>query len=292
MSVLSTLLQQVQVVVADSSLSATLHPIRELASSVLPVQDKVAIEQRDRYLAAGARLFLTNTFDAGRLHLEHIGMAHAVKTINRQAVVRTKQLFADTAGETAIAGSIGLLPNHVSHAEQVNTVAEQVEALAHGGADLLWAESISSLAQIDALLAGCELGAPHLELVVTLAFRPNQTDPFQMTPATAAKRLAQQSQVCAMGVDTNSGDWRLEHSLAALKMVTNNKLLAAKTDSDTLVVNTHTVPNTLRQLTQMARTVVQLGARIFALDRRATVEQLRAVNETFNSQSSARLLDV
>ena len=186
MSVLSTLLQQVEVVIADSSLCAALHPLRELAAPVPPLHNHATIEKRDQYLAAGARLFLTNTFDAGRLHLEHIGMARAASRINEQAVVQTKRLLADVASETLVAGSIGLLPNHASHAEHVNAIAEQVEALANGGADLLWAESLSSLSQIDALLAGCQLGAPQLDLVVTLAFRPDHNvHPFKMTPTTA-----------------------------------------------------------------------------------------------------------
>ncbi|MGB1250698.1 MAG: homocysteine S-methyltransferase family protein [Candidatus Promineifilaceae bacterium] len=292
MAVLRTLLQRTQVVVADSSLCAMLHALHNLASPNFPFHTHTHIEQRDRYLAAGARLFLTNTFDAGRLHLENIGLSHAVEEVNKRAVAATKRLFADVEDITAIAGGIGLMSNHVSYAEQVNAVAEQVSALAAGGVDLLWAESISSIAQIDALTAGCALGAPQLDLVVTLAFRPNHGDPFKMTPAIAGRRLSEESQIAAIGVDTTNGDWRLEQSLAALKLAARGKVLATKADSDTLTVNTHQEPNALLQMTQMARTVTQLGSRIFALDRRATVEQLRAVSETIRSQSAQRLNDM
>ena len=291
MAVLSTLLQQAEVVVADSSLCATLHVLHNLASMDFSRNSKIDLERRDQYLAAGARLFLTNTFDSGRLHLQNIGLSHTVHSINRRAVAATKQLFADVEPYVAVAGGIGFISEHVPHAEQVNAIAEQVSALAEGGADLLWAESLSSIDQIDALLAGCALGAPDLDLVATLAFRPNHTDPFKMTPASAAKRLVQANQIAALGVDTTNGDWRLEQSLAAVKLATFGKVLVAKADSDTLTVNTHLEPNALLQLTQMARTVVQLGTRIFALDRRATVEQLRAVSDTLNAQSS-RLANV
>lgn len=286
MAAVQKLLQQAKVVVADSSLSAAMHPLRPRYAHLAPLQ---AIEKRDELLAAGARLFLTNTADAARPQLRHLDLERATGAINARAARRMKALLADVSDETAVAGVLSVLPHYISHAEQINYIAEQVEALAQGGVDLLWAESYSSLNEIEALLSGCALAAPHLEIILTLGFRPNSANPFQLTPTLAAQRLVGEPHIIAIGVDTAGGDWRLEQSLAALKSVADEHLLAVKADADTLVVNAYTATNAVRQLTQMARTVAQLGARFFALDRMATVEQLRAVNETLNAQPAKRL---
>lgn len=288
MVVVDTLLSASNLVLADSHLSTQLHSISDLSTRrtklytsggrSLPYQ-----ALRDQLLSAGVRLFLTNTFDAGRFQLQQIDLAAQTTLVNRQAAKQLRSVFATVDEPIAIAGSVSLAPPTVSYADQVAAVAEQAEALSQGGVDVLWAESLTAMSEIDALLAGCQLGAPQLRLIVTLGFRPNFTNPFKMTPKLAAQRLAQSSQVLAIGADTSCGDWRIEQSLAMLKTANPNKILAAKLDSDALAIDMSLEQDAVTRTARMARTVTQLGTRILALDHKASPARFRAVREAASS---------
>ena len=100
----------------------------------------------EAYLDAGAEVIETNTFGANRLKLERCDLGACVREIN----VRGAALARDCAGSRAwVAGAMGPLgrlpEEEPTPAEIAAVYAEQAQALAEGGADLLILETFFDL---------------------------------------------------------------------------------------------------------------------------------------------------
>lgn len=112
---------------------------------------------------AGSDLFLTNTFggNASRLKLHHA--QHRVFELNKLSAELGREI-ADTAGRPVIvAGSVGptgeiFAPmGTLTHEIAVEMFHEQAEGLKAGGADVLWAETISAPEEYKAAAEGARL---------------------------------------------------------------------------------------------------------------------------------------
>lgn len=124
-----------------------------------------------RFVDAGSDLVLTNTFGGNARRLALHGAAHRVGELNRAAVELARSAVGDGI---VVAGSVGptgdlLAPlGSLSHDAAVNVFAEQIEALAGAGADVIWIETLSSLEELAASVdaaSGC-----GLPVVATLSF--------------------------------------------------------------------------------------------------------------------------
>lgn len=109
------------------------------------------------YVDAGAEVVETNTFGASRTKLEGHGLAARVREINAAGA----KLAREAAGERAlVAGAIGplalvLAPVGRLHADEARALfAEQALALAEGGVDAIFLETMPDLAQMEAAVAG------------------------------------------------------------------------------------------------------------------------------------------
>lgn len=115
------------------------------------------------YLAAGANIIETNTFNAQQISLEDYQMQHLATEINAAAATVAQQAITEFAAETGIdkktlfvAGAIGPMnktlslspdvndPGYraVSFDEVMNAYYEQIKALAENGVDILLIETI------------------------------------------------------------------------------------------------------------------------------------------------------
>lgn len=114
-----------------------------------------------KYLAAGADIIETNTFNATAISLEDYNMAHLAKEINCEAARIAKRAAADFTKQNPdkprfVAGSIGPTNKTASMSPKVENpiyravtfddlyaaYKEQIEGLADGGVDLLLIETI------------------------------------------------------------------------------------------------------------------------------------------------------
>ncbi|MFV0473729.1 MAG: betaine--homocysteine S-methyltransferase [Pikeienuella sp.] len=119
------------------------------------------------FIDAGSDLILTNSFGGTRARLKLHQAQDRAQELNRIAAELARQC-ADKAGRPVIvAGSIGptgelLEPvGALTHAEAVEMFEEQARGLLDGGADVLWAETISSEEEMRAASeAAANLGAP------------------------------------------------------------------------------------------------------------------------------------
>ena len=128
----------------------------------------------DGFVAAGADLILTNSFGGSAFRLKLHAAEDRVFEINR-AAAQIARAAADAAGRTVVvAGSVGptgeiLAPvGNLAEAEAVAAFEAQIEGLMAGGADVIWAETISAEAEIRAASqAAANRGAPFC---ATLSF--------------------------------------------------------------------------------------------------------------------------
>lgn len=142
------------------------------------------------FVAAGADIVLTNSFGGTRHRLKLHDAAGRVAEING-AAARLSRTVADEADRMVlVAGSMGptgelfepLGP--VTMAEGTEAFSEQALALAQGGADLIWIETMSSGEELTAAVAGA--GRTGLPIVCTLSFDTNGRTMMGVTPAQVA----------------------------------------------------------------------------------------------------------
>ncbi|MEV4537647.1 methionine synthase [Asanoa sp. NPDC049518] len=134
-----------------------------------------------QYLAAGADITTTNTFTATSVGQADYGLEAHVREMNL-AGARLARQAADEIGGRFVAGSVGPLNVTLSLSPKVDdpayravtfdqvkaSYAEQIEALAEGGVDLLLIETIFDTLNAKAALAAAREVAPDLPLWISL----------------------------------------------------------------------------------------------------------------------------
>ena len=154
------------------------------------------IEQlHQSFVDAGSDIFLTNSFGGTRYRLKLHDAQDRVYEINREAA-RIARRVADKAekapGRTiVVAGSMGptgelyepLGP--LTIADGADAFAEQARALADGGVDVLWIETMSSREEVAAAVKGAAVTG--LPFVTTCSFDTNGRTMMGLTPAEFAR---------------------------------------------------------------------------------------------------------
>jgi len=143
------------------------------------------------FIDAGADIVLTNTFGGTRYRLKLHQAEDRVEELNG-AAARIARHEADAAGRPVIvAGSMGPTGElfhplgALSVEEGRAAFAAQAKALARGGVDVLWVETVSSREEIEAALAGAaEAGLP---VVCTASFDTQGRTMMGITPAQLAE---------------------------------------------------------------------------------------------------------
>jgi 5-methyltetrahydrofolate--homocysteine methyltransferase len=160
------------------------------------------------YAAAGAAVLTTNTFGGTRPRLDAAGLGDRVAELNA-AGARVARAVADEFG-VLVAGDVGptgelIEPLGTLSPEAARAAfAEQVEALAAGGIDLILAETLSDLAEAEAAVLGARDAAPELEIVVTLSFDTNRHTMMGVSPARAVEEMGRLG-VTAVGANCGRG---------------------------------------------------------------------------------------
>ena len=151
--------------------------------------DRIAALHRG-FIEAGADIVLTNSFGGTRYRLKLHHADDRVHELNA-AAARIARSEADASGrEVVVAGSIGptgeiLEPlGPLSVADARAAFAEQAAALAAGGADVLWIETMSSKEEVEAAIAGAR--STGLPVVSTLSFDTNGRTMMSLTPSELA----------------------------------------------------------------------------------------------------------
>jgi len=126
----------------------------------------------EAYVAAGSDIILTNTFGGSRLKLAKVGLDEQLVEINRTGAQISKQAAGDRALVFASVGPTGefVVPlGTISEEEMVACFAEQIKALAEGGADGIVVETMADLGEAKAALRAAKDNT-DLPVVVSLAY--------------------------------------------------------------------------------------------------------------------------
>lgn len=176
------------------------------------------------FVRAGSDLILTNSFGGNRHRLKLHDLQGRVGELN-EAAARIARGIADAADRPVlVAGSIGptgeiLEPvGTLARAAAVEAFAEQAQALARGGADLLWIETMSAAEELDAAIEGAS--RTGLPIVATMSFDTQGRTMMGLTPEAAlghAQGLA--SPPVGFGANCGIGPAQLLDSLLRMHRV-------------------------------------------------------------------------
>lgn len=185
-----------------------------------------------RFVDAGADLILTNTFGGTRYRLKLHSAENRVREINRAAAQLARSVADASGREVLVAGSIGptgeiLEPlGPLSIADARAAFAEQAAALAEGGADVMWIETMSSREEVEAAIEAAK--TTGLPVVSTLSFDTNGRTMMSLTPAELAD-IAKHHHIAACGSNCGVGPAELVASILNLSAAADpSMVLVAK----------------------------------------------------------------
>lgn len=142
------------------------------------------------FVDAGADIFLTNSFGGTRHRLKLHKAEDRVAELNVAAARLGREAADSVERRVLVAGSIGptgelfepLGP--LTMADGIAAFREQGEALAEGGCDVLWVETMSSVEELQAAVEGA--GASGLPIVCTMSFDTNGRTMMGVMPGEVA----------------------------------------------------------------------------------------------------------
>jgi methionine synthase I (cobalamin-dependent) len=235
------------------------------------------------FVAAGADIILTNSFGGTRHRLKLHKAEGRVDELNQRAARVARGAAADAGREVVIAGSMGptgeimepLGPLTID--EATAAFAEQAAALVAGGVDALWIETLSSVEELDAAIAGAKTtGAP---IVTTFSFDTNGRTMMGITPAELAG-IQRRSHVYACGSNCGTGAAELVASIVNLSNAADaDAVLVAKANCGIprYVDGAIKFDGTPELMATYARLAFDAGARIIGGCCGTTAEHVRAM---------------
>ena len=239
------------------------------------------------FVAAGADIILTNSFGGNYYRLALHGAQDRVAKLNVRAARIARRVADECERPIVVAGSMGPTGELFTPLGQltvdngVAAFAAQARALAEGGADLLWVETLSSREEVEAALAGAH--ATGLPVVCTLSFDTNGSTMMGLSPAEFAT-LCRTMTPAPHAFGANCGLGPAETVVGVLN------LAGAARDTDVIVAKGNCgIPEyidgvieyggTPELMAKYARLAYDAGARIIGGCCGTTFEHLRAMHE-------------
>src|SRR5262252_1161906 len=128
------------------------------------------------YIAAGADVIETNTFNASRFGLGEHYLEHLVREINVAGARLAVEARNASGRPVLVAGSVGPLGRPIEPVGSIKRTSaqrmfqERIEALVEGGVDLLVFETFSALGELELAVRVAREVAPDLPVVASLSF--------------------------------------------------------------------------------------------------------------------------
>lgn len=195
--------------------------------------ERIAAHYRS-FIDAGSDIILTNTFGGNSRRLALHGAENRVHELNVAAAAIAREEVEKSGRRVAIGGSMGptgdiFEPNgDMTIAEATGIFADQARALADGGVDVLWIETLSSREELIAAAAGA--GTVGLPVVGTLSIDTNGRTMMGLS-ASDIVQLQAELQPHPVACGTNCGVGASEVVAAVLNFGS-----AAATDGDMPVI--------------------------------------------------------
>jgi methionine synthase I (cobalamin-dependent) len=245
------------------------------------------------YLEAGSDVILTNSFGGNPFRLRGRGLEADLATLN-EAAARIARDTADEAGGAAlVAGSMGpsgemMEPLGALTLEVARKgFAAQAAALAAGGVDLLWIETMGDLQEARAALEGAR-EASELPLVATLSFDAGGRTVMGVTPGQALEAFAGYD-LAAVGANCGSGTAEIEDVIRQMKALDPPVPLVSKSNAGkpTWVGTELVYDGTPEVMRAHARRILGLGASLIGGCCGTTPAHIRAMAEGLEGATAA-----
>ncbi len=229
MNLLETLSQKT--LLADGAMGTMLHARGigfDKSFDELNLTNPAAVADIHRaYIEAGAELIITNTFSANRYKLSKHGLQNDLAEINRAGVELAKRVVAASFKDVLIAGDVGPLGvriapyGRVKLEEAREAFAEQIQALAKAGADLIVIETFSDLYEVQEAIKAAR-DVCRLPVIASVTFTRDDRTLLGDDPAKVAKRIAEAG-ADVIGVNCSGGPSQLLRILKQMKHAAPNE---------------------------------------------------------------------
>lgn len=175
----------------------------------------------DSFIEAGSDLVLTNTFGGNRYRLQLHDGEKRVAELNEKAADLLRKSVDKSGRKIIVAGDMGPTgeifepTGTLSIEAAAEAFAEQAQALANGGADIIWIETLSSLEEAQAAFQGAKVTG--LPIVFSMSIDTNGRTMMGVTAADIVK-LASEMLPDLTGCGTNCGVGAAEVVAAMINM--------------------------------------------------------------------------
>ena len=199
-----------RVLVCDGAMGTMLHsagvPLDRSLSELNVVKPHLVRDLHAAYLAAGADIIQTNTFDANRLRLARTGLQDSVAEINLSGARLAREAVRESGSTALVAGSVGPVMSaaapRIPYRDREPILREQIAALA-SWVDLIMLETFGDIESLEQA-ATVSLAECDLPVVAQLTFGDDGRtlrgeEPREAAAALAALKVAAIGANCTVG---------------------------------------------------------------------------------------------
>ena len=217
------------------------------------------------HVEAGSQIILTSTFGATRARLKAAGLDVQVTEINRQAAELARQMAGDdvyVAGDIGPSGEMMVPIGSLTYKAAVELFAEQAQALAAGGVDFIYIETMSDLQEAKAAVEGARKGC-DLPVFCSFSFDTHGRTSMGVSPSQAAQAMAELG-VPVTGANCGHAPEEVLDRLPEMRGAAPDAYLVAKPNAGVprMIKRQAVYDATPERMADLARRYVDLGARI------------------------------
>ncbi|MBC8446516.1 MAG: homocysteine S-methyltransferase family protein [Chloroflexi bacterium] len=228
-------------------------------------QPEVIMKLHRAYVEAGSQIILTTTFGGTRARLKAAGLEIQAAEINRRAAELARQVVGDdlyVGGDIGPTGELMVPLGSLTYEAAVEIFAEQAQALAAGGADCIYIETMSDLNEAKAAVEGARQGC-DLPVFCTFSFDTHGHTSMGVSPTQAAQAMAALD-VPAIGANCGHAPEEVLDILPQMHEAAPDAYLIAKPNAGVprMVKRQVVYDATPERMADLARRYVELGARI------------------------------
>jgi 5-methyltetrahydrofolate--homocysteine methyltransferase len=238
------------------------------------------------YLGAGSQIILTSTFGGTRARLKAAGLEVQVAEVSRRA----GQIAREAAGDDRyVGGDIGptgemMKPlGPLTYETALEMFAEQAQALASGGVDCIYIETMTDLTEAKAAVAGA-LQACDLPVFCTFSFDTHGHTGMGVSPVQAAAAMAELG-VPVTGANCGHAPEEVVDILDRMRDAAPGAFLVAKPNAGIphMVKRRAVYDATPERMADLARQYVEQGASIVGACCGSSPEHIAAIAQALNS---------
>jgi 5-methyltetrahydrofolate--homocysteine methyltransferase len=242
------------------------------------------------YIDAGSKLILTNTFGGNRFRLGMHNLQSRVHDLNRTAAILLRAEVEAAGTGALVVGDIGpsgeiLAPlGTLEYADAVEGFAGQAAALAAGGVDAFWIETMSALEEMQAAVEGVRKAAPDMPVITTMTFDTRGHTMMGVSPEKAVKALCELG-AAAVGGNCGNGPDEILAVIKKMHAANPTAILVAKSNTGMpeLVNGKAVYKAKPDDMAQYAREIREAGARVIGACCGSTPAHLKAMAEVLLS---------